>query len=284
MARISPGDTVWARILVVCAASIAAGGLVWGLVATGRRGFLIDYAAPWFTVMTAFAAALIWWGQREDRRLARLARRLTVRFMDGDEEVDSVSQAYLPHEADARQLAQQIGRQRIGGHDFQFAADKINVRRRGEEVALSGEDKTVYTIEVDIPLTDRRQADEFRWRRKLTEEPADAHEAAKLDQAGNESKHLKLFVACGEVSDTAAGYEVMQLPMVLGPDLVASVAERVKNRLARASSAEILVKGPIVLGVALGQVLAHVPCRIDYLQLDQSTKRTSAWWSNTRMK
>ena len=51
---------------------------------------------------------------------------------------------------------------------------------------------------------------------------------------------------------------------------------------ARPSEALLLIAGPGVLGVALGQGLAHEPTAIDYLQLNQTTKQFEPWLSNRR--
>lgn len=45
---------------------------------------------------------------------------------------------------------------------------------------------------------------------------------------------------------------------------------------------QLLVAGPVALGIALGQALAHEPVAIDYLQLNQATKEFEVWVTNRR--
>ena len=42
----------------------------------------------------------------------------------------------------------------------------------------------------------------------------------------------------------------------------------------------MLIAGPVTLGVALGQGLAHEPVAIEYLQLNQITKEFEVWVTN----
>jgi len=42
----------------------------------------------------------------------------------------------------------------------------------------------------------------------------------------------------------------------------------------------VLIAGPVTLGVALGQGLAHEPVAIEYLQLNQITKEFEVWVTN----
>jgi hypothetical protein len=56
----------------------------------------------------------------------------------------------------------------------------------------------------------------------------------------------------------------------------------VREALRGERSARLLVAGPVALGIALGQGLAHEPVAIEYLQLNRVTKEFGVWLTNRR--
>ena len=92
---------------------------------------------------------------------------------------------------------------------------------------------------------------------------------------------IELFVRCGERFSPPGGqWQVLTLPHPLGPDDLKGAVEQVRERLRGAGEARLLIAGPVVLGVALGQGLAHLPTRVVYLQLNQATKQFEEWARN----
>lgn len=96
---------------------------------------------------------------------------------------------------------------------------------------------------------------------------------------------LNLFVRCGdryEPPETGGPWAVLSLAAELrGADLAEAVS-RVRAALRGHRVARLLVAGPVALGVALGQALAHEPVAIEYLQLNQATKEFEVWLTNRR--
>jgi hypothetical protein len=96
---------------------------------------------------------------------------------------------------------------------------------------------------------------------------------------------LSLFIRCGEryAPPAAAGpWEVITLPGDLGPNDLPAAVTAAREALCGRRSARVLVAGPVALGIALGQGLAHEPVAIDYLQLNQVSKDFEVWLSNRR--
>jgi len=75
---------------------------------------------------------------------------------------------------------------------------------------------------------------------------------------------------------------VVTLPENLDREGVPVAVERVREALRGTRHAEVLIAGPVTLGVAVGQALAHEPVAIDYLQLNQATKEFEVWVTNRR--
>ena len=94
---------------------------------------------------------------------------------------------------------------------------------------------------------------------------------------------IDLFIRCGDrysPPDDCAEWIVLTLPAGLAStDLPGAVAE-VRRLLSGRRTARMLVSGPVVLGIALGQGLAHDPVAIEYVQLNQMTKEFEVWLSN----
>jgi len=94
---------------------------------------------------------------------------------------------------------------------------------------------------------------------------------------------LRLFVRCGNLyqpPQVAPDWQILDLPAELAPaDLPGAVAQ-VRRVLRGHRTALLLVAGPVALGIALGQALAHEPVAIDYLQLNQVTKEFEVWLSH----
>jgi len=94
----------------------------------------------------------------------------------------------------------------------------------------------------------------------------------------------RVFVRCGDRYDPPEGatWTVITLPADLEPDALPQAVSRVRAALRGARAADLLIAGPVALGVALGQALAHEPVAIDYVQLNQTTKEFEAWVTNRR--
>lgn len=99
------------------------------------------------------------------------------------------------------------------------------------------------------------------------------------------SEPLRIFIRCGErysPPESGAGWLVVTLPENLDRRGVSTAVKRVREALRETKRAEVLIAGPVSLGVALGQALAHEPVAIDYLQLNQATKEFEVWVTNRR--
>lgn len=96
---------------------------------------------------------------------------------------------------------------------------------------------------------------------------------------------IRLFVRCGEryaPPELEADWTVVTLPAELGAEAVPPAVAEVRQALRGHRSARVLIAGPVALGVAIGQALAHEPVAIDYLQLNQVTKEYEVWVTNRR--
>jgi|HubBroStandDraft_3_1064219.scaffolds.fasta_scaffold18019_2 hypothetical protein len=96
---------------------------------------------------------------------------------------------------------------------------------------------------------------------------------------------MNLFVRCGgryEPPAQAETWTVIELPAELAAPDIPPAVERVRQALRGAKAARLLVAGPLALGIALGQALAHEPVAIEYLQLNQVTKEYEVWVTNRR--
>ncbi len=94
---------------------------------------------------------------------------------------------------------------------------------------------------------------------------------------------LLLFIRCGDryaPPEPDGSWVVITLPSDLGAEGIPDAVARVRSRLRGARSARVLIAGPVTLGVALGQGLAHEPVAIEYLQLNQITKEFEVWVTN----
>ncbi|MCP4656996.1 MAG: hypothetical protein GY856_16415 [bacterium] len=81
---------------------------------------------------------------------------------------------------------------------------------------------------------------------------------------------LLLFIRCGDryAPPKADGsWVVITLASELDAEGIPEAVARVRSRLRGARSARVLIAGPVTLGVALGQGLAHEPVEIEYLQV-----------------
>lgn len=96
---------------------------------------------------------------------------------------------------------------------------------------------------------------------------------------------MNLFVRCGQRYEPPAGEEawtVIDLAAELKPEDLPAAVQRVRESLRGQRAARVLVAGPVALGIALGQGLAHEPVAIEYLQLNQVTKDFEVWLTNRR--
>jgi hypothetical protein len=95
----------------------------------------------------------------------------------------------------------------------------------------------------------------------------------------------RLFVRCGErYTPPADGREwtIVTLPEEVRAEHLPGAVAQVRERLRHFRDAHVLIAGPVALGVALGQGLAHEPTAIDYVQLNQTTKEFEVWLTNRR--
>lgn len=96
---------------------------------------------------------------------------------------------------------------------------------------------------------------------------------------------VQLFVRCGEryaPPDPEGAWRVLTLADELGPQSLPGAVDEVRRTLRGHRTARVLIAGPVALGVAVGQGLAHEPVAIDYLQLNQVTKEYEVWVTNRR--
>ncbi len=103
--------------------------------------------------------------------------------------------------------------------------------------------------------------------------------------AGSGATVINVFVRCGDRYQPPVdgnAWVAVTLPQDLRGEHLADAVAEVRERLRGAREARVLVAGPVVLGVALGQGLAHEPTAIDYVQLNQTTKEFETWLTNRR--
>lgn len=96
---------------------------------------------------------------------------------------------------------------------------------------------------------------------------------------------VQLFVRCGDrytPPDPATAWTVITLPAELGAETLPPAVAQVRRTLHGHRAARVLIAGPVALGIAIGQALAHEPVAIDYLQLNQVTKGYEVWVTNRR--
>lgn len=95
----------------------------------------------------------------------------------------------------------------------------------------------------------------------------------------------QVFIRCGDrylPPEASPTWTVITLPAELGPKALPAAIDEVRRSLRGVHAARLLIAGPVVLGVALGQALAHEPVAVDYLQLNQTTKEFEVWLTNRR--
>jgi hypothetical protein len=265
------------RWLTIFSAIVITVGVWWAFRRLGWASTYVNDIAPMASVLTVFAALFIWFEQSAARHRAQLPRRLMVKFIHEKELVCSPPLANLAHEADARLLAQQIARHINGGRDCVFEPTRIIVEHKGETKV--GEEE-YYLVVVTIELKDKDQVERFR-----------TYQVGKADSSTPPTAHapamaadLKLFVCAGEASPPEEGYKILSLPAELRREDIEKAAAQTRQLLAGVQNADIVIKGPVVLGVAIGQYLEHVPCHVRYLQLNQANKQFETWWQNTLVK
>ena len=96
---------------------------------------------------------------------------------------------------------------------------------------------------------------------------------------------ISVFVRCGERFEPPSGesnWIVITLPHNLTPEDIGQAVQDVRTAIRKHDEARLLIAGPVVLGVAMGQGLAHEPTAIEYVLLNQATKRFEPWLSNRR--
>ncbi|HEX4955809.1 MAG TPA: hypothetical protein VF017_20670 [Thermoanaerobaculia bacterium] len=97
------------------------------------------------------------------------------------------------------------------------------------------------------------------------------------------SLEKKIFVRCGDrylPPGDSGEWEVITLPGELSAAGLPEAVRLVRAAVRGSKHVDLLIAGPVALGVALGQALAHEPAAIDYWQLNQMTKELERWVSN----
>lgn len=73
---------------------------------------LID---PFFAILAGIFGFIIWYNQKRTQVIEELPKRMTVHFVRDRDLIASCYESALAHEGDIRQMAQQIGKQMLGG-------------------------------------------------------------------------------------------------------------------------------------------------------------------------
>lgn len=92
-----------------------------------------------------------------------------------------------------------------------------------------------------------------------------------------------VFLRCGDRNAPVTDMQWIDVPLPaqLTRGDIPDAVRRVRAAIEGAPRARLLIAGPVCLGVALGQALAHDPTHVEFVQLDQYTKRFSTWVENT---
>ena len=94
-----------------------------------------QYASGWdmctriIALATLAVAVVVWFGEIKEDLERQMQRRINVYFMDGEKPLLVCLGALLPGEHDARNLAQQIGKQMVGNQNLAFDATEIELRQ-----------------------------------------------------------------------------------------------------------------------------------------------------------
>lgn len=87
-----------------------------------------DHLDPSVSFVTLIVALFVWYSEITDKWEQSLPKKLTIEFMkENGELVLLCVNASLPHEADIRNLGQQIGSQMCGDRNLQFCAPSIEL-------------------------------------------------------------------------------------------------------------------------------------------------------------
>jgi hypothetical protein len=76
-------------------------------------------------------------------------------------------------------------------------------------------------------------------------------------------------------------WERLALPVYIASSDLGEIIAKIKARIGDARFVQLLIAGPLCLGVAAGQALAHIPARVEFVQLNQQTKEFETWVTNT---
>lgn len=92
----------------------------------------------------------------------------------------------------------------------------------------------------------------------------------------------KIFIRCGQVKypPDPTWVDVL-LEADLKPEHIPPAIKKIRDILHDTKEAQILISGPVCLGVAIGQAFEHAPVKIEYVQLNQMTKEFEVWVTNT---
>jgi hypothetical protein len=93
-------------------------------------------------------------------------------------------------------------------------------------------------------------------------------------------QRIKLFVHCGDREPPDPSWTALPLKPSIGPQDLPAIISRIRQALRGFREADILLAGPVCLGVAVGQSFEHSPVKIRYWQLNQPTKEYEVWLTN----
>ncbi len=284
-------------VMVLVAAYVLIRPIEWDEPDFWRKSTFWEWLATGATLLVLGSVVSFWFHLRQwlhDR--PDLPRYVIAHFHFQGTNVWTSPPANLVGEADARAHAQQMGQQRNNGQQVKFDAARIRVERCGlkplaqlagglqDSASIPGASssapapKRVFLIRVHFEVTDEAHARTLKGTETASAPPERAREPAPR------VAQLRLFVRCGDDAvPPDDGWQIVALPATLKATELVAAVKKVREAVDTAGAAQILIKGPVTLGVALGHALQHHPCKVDYLQLDQATKLTTTWWSNRHM-
>lgn len=89
---------------------------------------------------------------------------------------------------------------------------------------------------------------------------------------------MLIFVRCGDRFLNQDADVTITLSATLGPSDIPGVVKEVRNAIT--TDTQLVVAGPGGLCFALGMALEHIPQKVEFVQLNQTTKSYEVWTSN----
>lgn len=236
------------------------------LVFSGGKKYLEagwESIEPGASIATLAAAVLAWFlGLRAGRRANA---RIKIRVQDRSSESRLVT---LPLEPLRTQLSRA---ELLGILGMYHGSDRIPIE--GEDLRpvledLARDDVATITVPLESGAYQRI---------------ADAIQSSSIAPASSPLRG-HVFVRCGSRYEPPAdghAWAIVTLPDVLEPGGIPDAVKQVRTAVrGYGGQCTLLVSGPVTLGIALGQGLAHESVAIDYVQLDQPTKAFGVWVTN----